>query len=324
MLSTDDRSPAESTLAPRGAHGTELAVRRTNLTIADRLREAASLLEDQGANPFRVQAYRHTAAAVAASREDITAIARRAGLSGLVAVPGIGPRTAQAIQQLARYGHWSELDRLRGAADPEKVFCRVPGVGPVLARLVHDRLDIGSLEGLEAAAHDGRLAKVPGFGERRAAMVRAALAAMLGRVRPADVPVPEPPVEQLLRIDEEYREGAAAGRLRRVAPRRFNPTGETWLPILHTEHEPWHYTALFSNTGRAHALGRTRDWVVIYFHDDGGPEAQRTVVTETRGPLRGRRVVRGRETECQQYYERVAGGGSPPQPAEPHPVSGRA
>jgi hypothetical protein len=61
-------------------------------------------------------------------------------------------------------------------------------------------------------------------------------------------------------------------------------------------------TALFSNTALAHELGRTHDWVVIYFGRDGGPEHQRTVVTETRGPLEGRRVVRGREGECREHY----------------------
>ena len=46
-----------------------------------------------------------------------------------------------------------------------------------------------------------------------------------------------------------------------------------------------------------------RDWVVVYFYgDDDHREGQRTVVTESQGPLRGRRVVRGRETECRVYY----------------------
>ena len=88
------------------------------------------------------------------------------------------------------------------------------------------------------------------------------------------------------------------GDLPNIAPRRFNPSGEAVLPILHTERGDWHCTALFSNTARAHELGRTRDWVVIYFHHDSGPEGQRTVVTETRGPHAGHRTVRGREAEC--------------------------
>jgi hypothetical protein len=45
-----------------------------------------------------------------------------------------------------------------------------------------------------------------------------------------------------------------------------------------------------------------RDWVVIYFYDGDHVERQRTVVTETRGSLVGRRVVRGREEECREYY----------------------
>jgi hypothetical protein len=72
----------------------------------------------------------------------------------------------------------------------------------------------------------------------------------------------------------------------------------SWLPILHTQRGDWHFTALFSNTARAHDLDKTSDWVVLYFHTDHGPEAQRTVVTETSGSLSGRRVVRGREAEC--------------------------
>jgi hypothetical protein len=112
----------------------------------------------------------------------------------------------------------------------------------------------------------------------------------------------EPPVAELLDVDREYRAAAEAGRLPRIAPRRFNPTGEAWLPILHTERGERHYTALYSNTALAHQLGRERDWVVIYFHSDHHPEVQRTVVTERGGHLAGERVVRGREAECASYY----------------------
>lgn len=60
---------------------------------------------------------------------------------------------------------------------------------------------------------------------------------------------------------------------------------------------------VFSNTGRAHELGKTDDWVIVYFHDDTPPpEGQRTVVTETSGRLAGRRVIRGRESECWAVY----------------------
>jgi hypothetical protein len=86
-----------------------------------------------------------------------------------------------------------------------------------------------------------------------------------------------------------------------LTPRRFNPEGRAWLPVLHTEREGWSFHVLFSNTARAHQLGMTHDWVVIFWERDGD-ENQCTVVTEPRGPLRGRRVVRGREGECARLY----------------------
>jgi hypothetical protein len=108
-------------------------------------------------------------------------------------------------------------------------------------------------------------------------------------------------VAEILDVDREYRAAAARGELQTIAPRRFNPAGEAWLPILHTRRGEREYTALFSNTARAHRLGRTGDWVVIY-HDGRGGERQATVVTATRGALRGRRVVRGREPACEAHY----------------------
>ena len=114
----------------------------------------------------------------------------------------------------------------------------------------------------------------------------------------------------LLDVDEEYRRKVRAGRLVRIAPHRFNPSGRRWLPVLHTERGPWHFTALCSNTARAHELGRTRDWVVAYFHAHHEVEGQRTIVTETHGPLSGRRVVRGRESECQVPVDRASDSGA--------------
>jgi putative hydrolase len=106
------------------------------------------------------------------------------------------------------------------------------------------------------------------------------------------------PVEELLDIDRQYRRLAKQGRLPRVAPRQFNPTREAWLPILHTEREERHYTAMYSNTAHAHQAGATHDWVIIYRddHQHGGPW---TVITASYGPCKGQRVVRGRELECQ-------------------------
>jgi hypothetical protein len=122
------------------------------------------------------------------------------------------------------------------------------------------------------------------------------------RRHPAAGKVPAfPAVGDILAIDREYREKAAAGRLEVIAPRRFNPRGRAWLPIFHTTRHGWAYTVLYSNTSLAHRLGRTHDWVVLFYERDG-QEGQCTVVTETRGELEGWRVVRGRESECLLHY----------------------
>jgi putative hydrolase len=210
---------------------------------------------------------------------------------------------AAAIAEMVRTGRWAQLERLRGTAEPEKLFCSIPGIGPKLARRIHDTLHVDTLEALEAAAHDGRLQAVPGVGDRRASMLKGALGARLARVRPTvRRQVAEPDIETLLDVDREYRTKAVEGSLPKIAPKRFNPEGKAWLPILHTERKDWQLTALFSNTARAHELGRIADWVVVYFHSDSQPEGQRTIVTEKRGELAGRRVVRGREAECHNLY----------------------
>ena len=270
-----------------------------NQAIADKLLELADLLEQQNANPFRVSAYRRAAKTVASHPEPLDQLAKREGTEGLDRLPTIGRSIALAIEEMLRTGRWQQLERLRGTLDPEQVFQAIPGIGPELARRIHETLEIESLTDLETAAHDGRLEQVSGVGPRRARMIAAALGQMLQR-RPARTRGASagPGVELLLDVDREYRAKSAAGKLRKIAPRRFNPSGEAWLPILHTQREDWHVTALFSNTARAHDLGKTDDWVVLYFHTDHGPEAQCTVVTETTGPLEGHRVVRGREAEC--------------------------
>lgn len=278
-----------------------------NFRVADRLREAAHLLHAQGANRHRVAAYRAAADGVAHHPRDVREIFRREGTRGLDAIPDVGLGIASAIAQMLVTGKWTQLERLRGTTHPEKLFQTVPGIGAALARRIHDTLQVDSLEALEAAAHDGRLEAVAGVGKRRAEAYRASLDAMLGRVRgaaraDAGAGPKEPPVALILEVDREYREGAKAGTLHTIAPRRFNPEGEAWLPVLHAQHGPWHFTALFSNTALAHKLARTHDWVVIYFYDGDHVERQRTVVTEPRGELAGRRVVRGREPECRLHY----------------------
>ncbi len=277
-----------------------------NREIAERFDEIAELLEAQSANPFRVRAYRTAADMLRALERPAFEILRAEGPAGLMQYPGIGQSLARAIEQLALTGRLGLLERLQCAGSPESLFASVPGIGKEMAARIHELLDIETLAELEAAAYDGRLRRVPGIGRKRIQAVRESLA---GRFRRRFVPAPasgvehseQPPIEELLDVDRQYRQLAASGKLPRIAPRWFNPTCDAWLPILHTERGNRHYTALFSNTARAHELGAVRDWVVIYRDDQNG-DGQWTAITAQRGELHGRRLIRGRDAECGRYY----------------------
>jgi len=108
--------------------------------------------------------------------------------------------------------------------------------------------------------------------------------------------------------DREYRRKAERDELRRIAPQRFNPNNEAWLPIMKKERGEWEFTLLFSNTKRAHELDKTRDWVVAYYSSDY-EEDQCTIMTAGAGPLKGKRIIRGRETEYRDYYQREEAAG---------------
>lgn len=273
-----------------------------NIQIARRLEEVASILEQQRANPFRVRAYLRAAETVRRLPTPLIELWREGGDEALRKLPGVGDRLAVSLRMLATTGRLPMLDRLRGTIDPVALLASVPGVGRMVAGRLYRDLGIETLEDLEAAAHDGRLNGIGGIGAKKLAGIMDTLATRLGRIRASGEPgTSAPPVAELLDVDREYLDKTARGALPAIAPRRFNPDKEAWLPILHTERGNRHYTAMFSNTARAHELGKTHDWVVIYC-DTGRNERQFTVVTARQGVLAGKRIVRGREDECEAFH----------------------
>jgi len=293
-------------LARRTEMKNQSAGNTVNFRIARRLEEVAQILASQGANPFRVQAYRHAAETLRHLTRPADEIFRQEGEPGLRKLSGIGERLARSIATLLLTGRLPMLDRLRGKGESGALLASVPGIGKSLAARLRRELGIDTLEQLEAAAHDGKLSAISGIGAKRIAGIIDSLSARLGRVRRLR-PVrksAEAPVAEILDVDREYRDKAAAGALPTIAPHRFNPNHEAWLPILHSNRGERHYTAMFSNTARAHQMGRTRDWVILYYDGPDG-ERQGTVITSQRGPLTGERIVRGRESECLEYYRQA-------------------
>ncbi|MBD3242404.1 MAG: DNA-binding protein [Chitinivibrionales bacterium] len=283
-----------------------MANRPSNSAVADMLRETADLLERTEANPHRVRAYRTAASSIEAARFSVADRVLGGQPDTVRDLPGVGKAIASSVSEIAQSGRLGLLERLRAETEPEQVLASIPGVGPKLARRLHEELGVSSLEELEMASHDGRLERMQGVGPRRTDAIRETLNSRLSRsarrrlhrvAKGREEPQP-PPVEALLETDDEYRRKAQAGQLHTIAPKRFNPSGEAWLPIMHRRWGEWRLTAMFSNTARAHELDKTHEWVVIYY-ERNGTQNQCTVVNRD-----GHRVVRGRELESLQALER--------------------
>jgi DNA polymerase (family X) len=279
--------------------------RLTNGDLADVLDEIAQRLRRQAANPFRVAAYRAAAETVRSWNEPLAQIYRMEHIKGLECLPGVGKSIARKLAELIRRGRLRSLESLRRKQAANDTLTSLPMIGPLLAARIRSKLGINTLEEVYAAAYDGRLRRIAGVGRKRVQAIRESLALRLDRQSPTwrqVVPSDDPSVETLLEIDRLYRERAAQGRLVTVAPRKFNPTGAAWLPILRRTRNGHRYCAAFANTARSHQLDHDRDWVVIY-RETKADFGIWTVLTSRYGALRGRRIVRGREAECEAYYQ---------------------
>lgn len=132
--------------------------------IAAILDQMGTLLELQGANPFKCRAYQAASRAVDGITEDLLDLVT----SGrLIEVDGIGKSIAAVISDLAQTGQSKEYDEIRkhftsGVLD----MLKIPGLGPKKVRVIYEQLKIDSLDSLEAAAKDDRLSGIPGFGAR--------------------------------------------------------------------------------------------------------------------------------------------------------------
>jgi len=126
--------------------------------------QIAAFMELKGDNPFRIRAFRTAARTLAGIPGDLGEALEDGSLAG---TRGIGPGTLQIIGELAATGRSSVLEDLREQVPPGLVeMLSIAGLGVAKIRQIHDLLDIDSLPELEAAARDGRLAKLPRFGAK--------------------------------------------------------------------------------------------------------------------------------------------------------------
>jgi DNA polymerase (family 10) len=146
-----------------------------NGEIADAFEELASLYELDGAVVYRVGAYRNAAKAIREAGVSVEDMARQGRVEEL---SGVGKTIAEKIDALLETGAIPASEKLRARFTSGLIeVTRIPGLGPKRARLLYETLGVESLDDLRAAAEDGRLKDVPGFGAKAEENVKAALAA---------------------------------------------------------------------------------------------------------------------------------------------------
>ena len=155
-----------------------------NSDIAGVLSRLATMLEIDGANPFRVRAYREAARVVGDHSESMEALAGRPGV--LEGLPGIGKDLAGKIREIANTGTLPLYVEME-AKIPAGVLAltHVQGLGPKRVKTLMDQLGVRGAEDLEKAAKEGKLRTLPGFGEKVEQNVLKALAATsstIGRI----------------------------------------------------------------------------------------------------------------------------------------------
>ena len=151
-----------------------------NAAVAAIFDEIADILEIQGANPFRVIAYRNGSAAIRDLGTELDVLIGQG--TQLTDIPGIGEDLSKKIREILDTSRSEYLERLhqdfpKGVTE----LLKIPGLGPRRVSMLYHQLHIHDLTALEAAAHEGRLRALPGFGAKTEQKILAAVQARLAK-----------------------------------------------------------------------------------------------------------------------------------------------
>jgi DNA polymerase (family 10) len=192
-------------------------VPRSNDQVEQVLQEYADLLSIVGDDPFKPRAYEKAARAVGGYADDL----RTLDAQGVLAIPGVGKSIAAKVTEFLQTGSFEELEALRAQVpDGVRAMTAIPGFGPKKAMTVYRDLGIDSVDGLVAAAEDGRLAAMKGFSrttERNVVEAVRRLRASEGRVQVNEALEVAEDLLDRLRAIPGVRRAAYAGSLRRMA-----------------------------------------------------------------------------------------------------------
>lgn len=141
--------------------------RVTNQAIAEVLREIGEYLAMQEV-PFKPRAYEKAALAIADSEADVAEEYAKGGMKALKEIPGVGASIAEKIEEFIKTGKVKYYEQLKRKTPVDlESMSRVEGLGPKTVKLLYQKLDIRNLDELTEAAKAGKLAGLPGFGEKK-------------------------------------------------------------------------------------------------------------------------------------------------------------
>ena len=136
-----------------------------NDDIANLFDKVAELLELEGANPYRIRAYRTAGQLVRDLEKPVALMVVQH--EDLTRLPGIGKDLAGKIEEVVRTGSLSVLVKLEERTPTVLVeLLQIPGLGPKRAERLYQELGITTLSGLRAAAREGQIRELPGFGRK--------------------------------------------------------------------------------------------------------------------------------------------------------------
>lgn len=136
-----------------------------NMEIAEKFIELANLLEIEGANPFRVRAYRNASRTIGSLSKNISDLI--ANGDDLTELPGIGKDLAEKIQTIVKTGELPLLKEIASRTPPIlNELMKIEGLGPKRVQAIYKKLGIKSINDLKSAIEKGRLRKLSGFGEK--------------------------------------------------------------------------------------------------------------------------------------------------------------
>lgn len=232
-----------------------------NSDIAALFNRMADLLEIEGANQFRIRAYRNAARVISGLPQSVSAMMEEG--KDLTELPGIGKDLAGKIEQTIMTGTFPELRELEGRISPELAdLTKIAGLGPKRARILHDTLGITSIEELRKAVLGGKVREIRGFGKKIEQTILDEIGAGKKEER-IMLPVAEEIAGSILdhlRKEKTLKKVAVAGSFRR----RKETVGD--LDILVTCESPaemMDHFVRFGNVLKITSKGETRSSIVL-------------------------------------------------------------